>query len=240
MVESVMGSGIGQVSAQAKYNVTIVDKNEASLNNSKIVISKSIERISKKKFNDNDHEKEIFKNDILDHIKFTTNLTYAVSDTDLIIEAIAEDINVKQKLFKNIEKNINDNTILATNTSSFSITKISEEIKNKENFIEIIVTDKTSNDTTQQIMNYGKKIEKVPVKSFKLYERNVATKEDIDRAMKLGAAYPMGPFELADFIGLDILKSIMENYPNQKSKILEKLVEEHKLGIKSSEGFYKY
>uniref|UniRef100_A0AAF5DFM9 Apple domain-containing protein n=1 Tax=Strongyloides stercoralis TaxID=6248 RepID=A0AAF5DFM9_STRER len=235
-----MGSGIGQVSAQVKYNVVIVDRNEASLNNSKIVISKSIECVAKKKFGDDDHKREVFKNDVLDHIRFTTNLKYAITDTDLIIEAIAEDISVKQNLFQTIEKNINKNTILATNTSSISLSKLSQNLKNKKNFCEVITINETSNDVLEKIINYGKIIGKVPVKSFEMYERNDATKEDIDKAMKLGAALPMGPFELADFIGLDILESIKKNYPNKKSKVLEKLVKEHKYGIKSGEGFYKY
>uniref|UniRef100_A0A0N4ZM46 3-hydroxyacyl-CoA dehydrogenase n=1 Tax=Parastrongyloides trichosuri TaxID=131310 RepID=A0A0N4ZM46_PARTI len=270
----VMGSGVGQISAQGNCNVTIVDRNEACLRNSKIVIIKSIERIAKKKFgNDNHHDKEEFTNGILDKIKYTTNLNYAVSDCDLIIETIVEDLGIKKQLFKNIEKHCKDDTIITTNTSSLALEKLSEDLKNKHNFgglhffnpvpmmklVEVITIKETSKDVTECLIEFCKKIGKTPVQckdtpgyivnrllypylfdAIKLHERGDATKEDIDKAMKLGASYPMGPFELADFIGLDILKSIMEHYPDKKSQLLDKLLEEHKYGIKSGEGFYKY
>uniref|UniRef100_A0A0K0F0R6 3-hydroxyacyl-CoA dehydrogenase n=1 Tax=Strongyloides venezuelensis TaxID=75913 RepID=A0A0K0F0R6_STRVS len=268
-----MGSGIGQVSAQGKYNVIITDKNEASLHNSKIVISKSIDKVAKKKFVDNLRDREIFKNEVLDRIKFTTNLKYALCGTDMVIEAITEDINDKQNLFKIIEENTKSDTILTTNTSSLSIAKISENLKNKQNFcglhffnpvpimklLEVIVTNKTSNEVLEALINYGNRIGKVPVKckdtpgfivnrllypylfdAFRLYENNVARKEDIDKAMKLGASHSMGPFELSDFIGLDIIDKIMEQYPEKHSKVLKELVRNNQYGIKSGEGFYKY
>uniref|UniRef100_A0A0N4ZZ10 3-hydroxyacyl-CoA dehydrogenase n=1 Tax=Parastrongyloides trichosuri TaxID=131310 RepID=A0A0N4ZZ10_PARTI len=276
-----MGSGIAQVSAQANINVTLVDSNEKALEKAKNIISKSIDRIAKKKFSDDEKGKHDFVMNVLNNIQYTTEIKKGAVDTDLIIEAIVENLEVKQNLFKNIEDVMNNETILTTNTSSLCLSQIGKNLKNKKNFgglhffnpvpvmklLEVVRTSETSSETFDTLVNFGKKIGKTTVdckdtpgfivnrllvpymfEALRLFERGDASKEDIDVAMKLGAGYPMGPFELADYVGLDTLKFIMDgwvrDYKNEpsfkNSPTLDKLVAENKLGRKTGEGFYKY
>ncbi|CAD5220781.1 unnamed protein product [Bursaphelenchus xylophilus] len=276
-----MGSGIAQVSAQAKLNVVLVDQNEKILDAAQKRIQKSLQRVAKKKFADNEAEATKFVDETLSRIKVNSDLNTAVQKSDLVIEAIVENIAAKQKLFSQVEQSAKSDVILATNTSSLRLADIGENIKNQANFgglhffnpvpvmklLEVVRHDKTSDQTFKDLEAFGKTVGKVTVackdtpgfivnrllvpymyEALRLAERGDASVKDIDVAMKLGAGYPMGPFELADYVGLDTLKFIQDGwakqYPNdplfKPSTLLEKLVAEGKLGAKSGEGFYKY
>ncbi|CAD5215180.1 unnamed protein product [Bursaphelenchus okinawaensis] len=276
-----MGSGIAQVSAQAKLNVVLVDQNEKILNAAQQRIHKSLQRVAKKKHGDNESEATKFVDDTLGKIKINSDLRSAVKEADLVIEAIVENIEAKQKLFSEVEKAAKSDVILATNTSSLRLADIGANIKNQANFgglhffnpvpvmklLEVVKHDKTSEQTFKELEGFGKTVGKVTVackdtpgfivnrllvpymyEALRLAERGDASMKDIDVAMKLGAGYPMGPFELADYVGLDTLKFIQDGWAKQHpddplfkpSQLLNKLVSEGKLGAKSGEGFYKY
>ncbi|KAI6191855.1 putative 3-hydroxyacyl-CoA dehydrogenase [Aphelenchoides bicaudatus] len=284
-----MGSGIAQVSAQSQLNVTLVDQNEQILQKAQQAIEKSVKRVAKKKFPEDEASsvgfrpaaQKSFAGDTLNNIRLTPNVSKAVKNADLVIEAIVENIGVKQKLFSEIESAAPQDAILATNTSSLRLKDIGEHLKRKDQFVglhffnpvpvmkllEVVRHDQTSDAVFNDAVAYGKSVGKVTVackdtpgfivnrllvpymyEALKLAEREDATFKDIDVAMKLGAGYPMGPFELADYVGLDTLKFIQDGWrkqdPNNElfkpSKLLDKLVSEKKFGVKTGEGFYKY
>jgi 3-hydroxyacyl-CoA dehydrogenase len=280
-----MGSGIVQVAAQSGYNVTMVDTSDKAIDNGKTIIQKSLARVAKKKFEEAEKQTE-FVNQVFKNIKTSISANEAVKDTDLVIEAIVENINVKQRLFKDLDAHAPKSAIFASNTSSLPICDISATVpyERQERFaglhffnpvpqmklVEIIKTEKTANDVFAALQAFTKNIKKVPVtckdtpgfivnrllvpylmEAARLVERGDATKEDVDIAMKLGAGYPMGPFELADYVGLDTTKFITDGwYENGKGlkgdklvapvKSINDLVAQKKLGRKSGEGFYKY
>jgi len=276
-----MGSGIAQVAAQTGHDVTLVDISDQVLGNATASIKKSLERVAKKKYSDNPKEGEKFISDTLARLKTNTSATDSVKNADIVIEAIVENIKIKQELFSSLDKAAPSSTLFASNTSSLSITEIASTTERKDRFgglhffnpvpvmklLEVIRTAETSDETYKTMMDFGQNLGKqtitckdtpgfvvnrllVPYMSeaVKMLERGDATAKDIDIAMKLGAGYPMGPFELLDYVGLDTTKFIMdgwhEKYPGnplfETSKLLTKLVQEGKLGVKSGEGFYKY
>ena len=216
----------------------------------------------------------------LNHIKTSTDLAVAVSNADLVVEAATENIDLKLKIFKQIDENAPASAILASNTSSISITKIAAVTSRPEKVIgmhfmnpvpvmklvEVIRGYATTNKVTEQIMELSRKLGKVPTEAndypgfvanrilipmineaiYTLHE-GVAGVEDIDTVMKLGMAHPMGPFQLADFIGLDVCLAICnvlyDGFKNSKyapCPLLVNMVTAGKLGRKSGEGFYKY
>jgi len=222
-----------------------------------------------------------YKSEVMGRLSYTTDILEFVKKTDVIIEAIVEKVDVKQKIFKELDFNAPSTTIFASNTSSLNIAEIASVTKRKDKFaglhffnpvpmmklVEIVKTNDTSQPTISFLTDLAKSLGKTPIQcsdtpgfvvnrllvpflleAIHLYENKVATKEDIDTGMKLGAAHPMGPLELADFVGLDTLKFIVDGwhkkYPSEAafkpSKLLDKLVAEGKLGKKSGEGFYKY
>uniref|UniRef100_A0A7E4WAW3 3-hydroxyacyl-CoA dehydrogenase n=1 Tax=Panagrellus redivivus TaxID=6233 RepID=A0A7E4WAW3_PANRE len=276
-----MGSGIAQVTAAAKLNVNLVDSNEKALQKAQKGIQSSIARIAKKKHAGDEAAQKALVESVLSKITVSTNLPKAVEQSDLVIEAIVENIEVKRKLFAEIEANTSAQTLLATNTSSLKLIDIGANLKHKDRFgglhffnpvpvmklLEVVRFDATSKETFDSLLAYGKAAGKTTVackdtpgfivnrllvpycfEALRLAERGDASKEDIDVAMKLGAGYPMGPFELSDYVGLDTLKFIMDgwvkDHPNDPtfnaSESLNKLVKEGKLGRKTGEGFYKY
>lgn len=276
-----MGSGIAQVSAQIGNNVTLVDVSDEALQKSKSNIQSSVQRVSKKLYKDNPAEGEKFVSNTLGKLSYSASLSDSVKNADLVVEAIVENINVKHKLFSEIDSVAPSKTIFASNTSSLSIKDIASVTSRKDRFIglhffnpvpvmkllEIIRTAETSDETYNKAVEWGKATGKVTItckdtpgfvvnrllvpfmgEAFKMLERGDASAKDIDTAMKLGAGHPMGPFELADYVGHDttyfILKGWSEKYPNealfQPTKTLKKLVDEGKLGVKTGEGIYSY
>ncbi|KAI8894019.1 short chain 3-hydroxyacyl-CoA dehydrogenase mitochondrial precursor [Globomyces pollinis-pini] len=279
-----MGSGIVQVAAQSGYKVTMCDTSDAAISNGKNIITKSLARVAKKKYPDDPEGANSFIQSVFKNIETSTDPNNAVKKTDLVIEAIVENLAVKQKLFKSLDANAPKHTIFCSNTSSLPIGDIAVSTNRRSQFaglhffnpvpqmklVEIVNTSETTNEVFTALETFTKNIKKVPVKckdtpgfivnrllvpyigeAIRLVERGDASKEDVDIAMKLGAGYPMGPFELADYVGLDTMKFINDGwYTSGKglkgepicapSPSVNELVAEGKLGRKSGEGFYNY
>lgn len=276
-----MGSGIAQVTAEAGYNVFLVDQSDSALKNAMKTIETSLTRSTKKKFNkEPDHAVRYIK-DTMDRIATTTKVDAGAEKADLIIEAIVENIQAKHDLFSKLDTISPKNTIFASNTSSLPISEIAQAVSRKDKFgglhffnpvpvmklLEVIKTNETSDATFRTLLEYGLSIGKNTVEckdtpgfivnrllvpymfeAVKMYERGDASFQDIDTAMKLGAGYPMGPFELLDYVGLDTAKFIVDGWKKkfpheatfQSSGVIDELVAEGRLGRKSGEGFYKY
>ncbi|XP_059608884.1 hydroxyacyl-coenzyme A dehydrogenase, mitochondrial-like [Phlebotomus argentipes] len=276
-----MGAGIAQVAASSGFRVTLVEVNEQLVEKAKGNIQKSLARVAKKQFKDDEAAQNGFVATTLGRLDATCSLTDAVRDTDLVIEAIVENMKVKHDLFAKIDSVAPQHAIFASNTSSLSIREIAQVTQRRDRFgglhffnpvpvmklLEVIRTPETSDDTYKRMMDFGQSMGKVCItckdtpgfvvnrllvpylaEAVRLLERGDATAKDIDIAMKLGAGYPMGPLELADYVGLDTTRNIIsgwhENFPEnplfQPIGTLEKLVQDGKLGVKSGEGFYSY
>ncbi len=270
-----MGNGIAHTFAQKGYKVSLIDISEESLKKGLNTISKNLDRmVSKEKITETD------KTETLANITSYTDIASGIKDADIVVEAATENIDLKLKIFKQIDELTSKNTILATNTSSISITKIAAVTSKPDKVIgmhfmnpvpimklvEVIRGYATSNETTKLVMDMSKKLGKVPTEVndypgfianrilmpmineaiYSLYE-SVAGVEEIDTVMKLGMAHPMGPLQLADFIGLDVCLSILnvmyDGFKNPKyapCPLLVNMVVAGKLGVKSKEGFYDY
>lgn len=276
-----MGSGIAQVTAQAGIQVTVVDQTDALLKKAMSGIEKSLQRVVKKLHADNPKAGEELYKSVLGLMSVSTDTGRTVSKTDLVIEAIVENVDVKRKLFSAIDAAAPKHTIFASNTSSIPIKEIAVATKRLDRFgglhffnpvpvmklLEVVKISETSAETFESLMQYGKAIGKTTVtckdspgfivnrllvpymmEAVRMLERGDASARDIDTAMKLGAGYPMGPFELSDYVGLDTTSFIVDGwhkkYPDEPlfkpSPLLSKLVKEGKLGVKSGEGFYSY
>lgn len=276
-----MGSGIAQVAAQTGHQVSLVDLNEKVLQNANASIKKNLQRVAKKQFKDNPSDGEAFVTKAMGQIKFSVDLPSVAKTTDIVIEAIVENLALKHKLFSSIDNVCPEHTIFASNTSSLSISDIASVTKRKDRFgglhffnpvpvmklLEVIKTDNTSHETYNNLMSFGSALGKIAItckdtpgfvvnrllvpqlcEAIRMMERGDATAKDIDIAMKLGAGHPMGPFELADYVGLDTTKHIIdgwhEKFPKDPLfnpvKTLDRLTAEGKTGVKSGEGFYNY
>lgn len=270
-----MGNGIAHVFAQKGYQVNLIDISEESLNKGLATITKNLDRmIAKEKISEND------KTETLARITSFTNITEGVSEVSLAIEAATENKDLKLKIFKELDAACSPETILASNTSSISITQIAAATQRPEKVIgmhfmnpvpimklvEIIRGYSTSNETTKTIMDLSLQLGKTPTEvndypgfvanrilmpmineSIETLYNGVAGVQEIDTVMKLGMAHPMGPLQLADFIGLDVCLSILnvmyDGFKNPKyapCPLLVNMVTAGKLGVKSSEGFYDY
>jgi 3-hydroxybutyryl-CoA dehydrogenase len=270
-----MGNGIAHVFAQNNFEVNIIDVNAEQLEKALQTISKNLDRQVTKGLISDEQKKQSLAN-----ISTFTKINEGVQDADLVIEAATENIELKLKIFKTLDEAAPASAILATNTSSISITKIAAATKRGEKVIgmhfmnpvpvmklvEIINGFTTDVAVTETIINLSKQISKVPcvVNDYpgfiankilmpmineaisSLYE-GIAGVEEIDTIMKLGMAHPMGPLQLADFIGLDvclyILQVLHEGFGNPKyaaCPLLINMVNAGRLGIKTGEGFYTY
>jgi len=270
-----MGNGIAHVFAMKNYTVVLCDISEAALERAIATIGKNLDRmVAKEKISDED------KIAALANITTNTDLASAVSEADLVVEAATENVDLKLNIFRKMDEHAPDDAILATNTSSISITKIAAVTKRPAQVIgmhfmnpvpvmklvEVIRGYSTSDVTLDMVMEASKDLGKIPteVNDYPGFVANrilmpmineaiislhegVAGVEEIDTVMQLGMAHPMGPLQLADFIGLDVCLSIMnvlyDGFGNSKyapSPLLVNMVTAGKLGRKSEEGFYKY
>lgn len=270
-----MGNGIAHTFAQFGYQVNLIDVNEKALEKALQTITKNLDRqIAKGSIQETD------KKNTLDNIKTFTSVKDAVKDSDLVVEAASENVNIKLEIFRELDAVCKPEAILASNTSSISITTIAAVTQRPDKVIgmhfmnpvpvmklvEVIKGYSTSDEVCATIMELSKKLSKVPVEVndypgfvankilmpmineaiITLYE-GVAGVSEIDTVMKLGMAHPMGPLQLADFIGLDvclnILRVLQDGFGNPKyapCPLLVNMVTAGHLGVKSGVGFYKY
>lgn len=268
-----MGSGIAQVCIQSGYLVTLYDINRSQLELSSAKILKKIKTWAEK----NNRQDEIPV--LMDRLILGSHLE-DLKDADVVIEAIAERLDLKQVLFEQLENTVSSKAILASNTSGISITEIARGCKLPQRVIgthffnpapvmplvEIIQGDQTSEETIGRAIRFIESLGKNAVLSKDVpgfivnriitpmlneamlsFEKGIATKEDIDMALKKGMNHPMGPLELSDYIGLDTLLFFMDhvyvetgNEAYKPSELLRKMVEKGHLGMKSGKGFYDY
>ncbi|HLO82154.1 MAG TPA: 3-hydroxybutyryl-CoA dehydrogenase [Chitinophagaceae bacterium] len=270
-----MGNGIAHVFAQYGFTVALIDVSVPQLDKALATINKNFDRQVSKGTVTAEQKEHAIRN-----ITTYSSIQAGIHAADLVIEAATENVDVKLKIFKEIDEYAAASAILATNTSSISITKIASVTKRPERVIgmhfmnpvpvmklaEIINGYATDKIVTNAVVEATKKLEKVPCvvndypgfvanrilmpminEAIYTYYEGVAGKEEIDTVMKLGMAHPMGPLQLADFIGLDvclaILRVLHEGFGNPKyapCPLLVNMVTAGKLGVKSKEGFYTY
>lgn len=270
-----MGNGIAHAFAQYGFEVALIDISAAALTKAQATIASNLDRQIKKEI-----ITQMDKQQILNRIIAYTDLGNGVRNADLVVEAATENEQVKHSLFGQLDALCAEHTILASNTSSISITKIAAATQRPGRVIgmhfmnpvpvmklvEVIKGYSTSPDTTAQVLALAKQLDKVPVEvndypgfvanrilmpmineAIYTYYEGVAEAEAIDTVMKLGMAHPMGPLQLADFIGLDvclaILRVLHEGFGNPKyapCPLLVNMVTAGKLGRKSGQGFYTY
>ncbi len=270
-----MGNGIAHVFAQNGFQVHLIDIAQASLDKGLATITKNLDRmLSKASITEDDKE------NTLSNISTFTDLKQGVLKVDLVVEAATENLDLKLRIFKDLDEVCDADTILATNTSSISITQIAAATQRPEKIIgmhfmnpvpimklvEIIRGYSTSDEVTKTIMELSAKLGKTPTEvndypgfvanrilmpmineAIETLYNGVAGVQEIDTVMKLGMAHPMGPLQLADFIGLDVCLSILnvmyDGFKNPKyapCPLLVNMVMAGKLGVKSGEGFYDY
>ncbi|MFM1915587.1 MAG: hypothetical protein RLZZ531_1256 [Bacteroidota bacterium] len=270
-----MGNGIAHVFAQFNHTVHLIDVSQVALDKALVTIGKNLDRqVAKEAIT------EAEKAATLNNLKTFTSISEGVKGVELVVEAATENIDLKLKIFKELDEVTAPEVILATNTSSISITKIASVTNRADKVIgmhfmnpvpvmklvEIIRGYSTSDEVTNLIMETSRQLKKVPVEVndypgfvanrilmpmineaiYTLFE-GVAGVEEIDTVMKLGMAHPMGPLQLADFIGLDVCLAILEvlhdGFGNPKyapCPLLVNMVTAGKKGVKTGEGFYSW
>ena len=270
-----MGNGISHVFAQYGFKVNMIDVSADALKRATDTIGKNLDRmVTKGKLTAEQ------KDSTIANLSTFTSMEEGVKGCGLVVEAATENIDLKCKIFRDLDAFCDPNTILSTNTSSISITKIAAQTKRPDKIIgmhfmnpvpvmklvEVIRGYATSDEVTKTVFELSRKLEKIPVEVndypgfvanrilmpmineaiYSLYE-GVAGVEEIDTVMRLGMAHPMGPLQLADFIGLDVCLSIMrvlyDGFGNPKyapCPLLVNMVMAGNLGVKSKTGFYEY
>lgn len=269
-----MGGGIAQQFSASGFDVVIKGRTQASLDKGKAGMEKRLARaVEKGRLSEEDCAAQLNR---VQYVKDMKDL----ADCDLIVECIREDIPSKQELFNELNELDLKDTIIATNTSSLSITELAMQYKYPEKVIgmhffnpvpvmklvEVIQGVTTADDVKEKIVEISKQLGKTPVEvqeapgfvvnrilipmvneAVGIYAEGIASAEDIDTAMKLGANHPMGPLELGDLIGLDVCLSVMDvlydEFGDSKYRahnLLRKMVRGNKLGRKTKQGFYKY
>ena len=270
-----MGNGIAHTFAQSGFKVNLIDISDESLKKGIATITKNLDRMVAKETITTTKKEETLQN-----ISTFTNINDGIKDIDLVVEAATENVDLKLDIFKQLDKACAKETILATNTSSISITQIAAVTSRADQVIgmhfmnpvpimplvEIIRGYNTSDKVTKTIMDLSVALGKTPVEvndypgfvanrilmpmineSIETLYNGVAGIQEIDTVMKLGMAHPMGPLQLADFIGLDVCLSILnvmhDGFKNPKyapCPLLVNMVRAGKLGVKSGKGFYDY
>ena len=270
-----MGNGIAHCFAQNEFNVQLVDLSEDQLERALVVIQKNLDRQVTKAI-----LTEAQKDAALNRIQTSTDLDKALANADLVIEAASENIVVKEKLFRQMDAIAPADCILASNTSSISITKLASFTNRPEKvigmhfmnpvpvmrLIEVIKGFKTEEHTRNQILDLSKQLDKIPLlaqdypgfvanrillpminEAIETLFQGVGGVYEIDNMMKLGMGHPMGPLQLADFIGLDVCLSVLEvlheGFGAAKyapAPLLVNMVQAGNLGVKSGIGFYDY
>jgi 3-hydroxybutyryl-CoA dehydrogenase len=268
-----MGNGIAHVFAQNGFQVSLIDIESSALEKAMGVISNNLDRQIKKELITEEDKRKT-----LDRISTHTDLLDGVSTSDLVVEAVSENLDLKLSLFQQLDHHTKESCILASNTSSISITQIASATGRADQVIgmhfmnpvpimklvEVIRGYATSDTTTDLIMDLSKQLGKLPVEvndypgfisnrilmpmineAITALHEGVAGVAEIDQVMKLGMAHPMGPLQLADFIGLDvclsILKVLQSGFGQDKyapCPLLVNMVRANRLGVKSGEGFY--
>ncbi|KAI6221783.1 3-hydroxybutyryl-CoA dehydrogenase [Aphelenchoides fujianensis] len=277
-----MGTGIATVSVEAGVHVTLVGRSEDKCEQARAKVAAALSRSAKRKLpNDADAQQE-YVEAALELLELRTNVMDAdLAAADLVVEAIVENLKVKQNFFEKIEPAVSSNCLLVTNTSSFLLADVSAKMERRDRFaathffnpvtamklVELVRGEETSDTTFNLLYRFCQRVGKTPVKckdnygfivnrllipfvaeGIRMAERGDAEPKDIDTAMKLGAGHPLGPFEVADFIGLDTVKFILDgwhqSYPEdpryKPMPSMEKLIAEGKLGRKSGQGFHTY
>lgn len=271
-----MGRGIAQVFAAAGKDVIIYDIKQEFVDGAKANLQKGLDKmVARGKM------EQATADEIMGRISYSIDPDYAdIGDTDLVVEAAVENMNIKKAVFKKLDAAAKPDCILSTNTSSLSITEVASAVTRKEKvigmhffnppvamkLIEIIRGGNTADDVYETVFETSKEIGKTPVtvneapgfvvnrilipminEAIEVVANGVASAEDVDTAMKLGANHPMGPLTLGDFIGLDTCLAIMETIYSETgdpkyrpSLLLRKMVRAGKLGNKTGEGFFKH
>ena len=269
-----MGHGIAQLVTTNGCDACLTDINSELLEKAKSKIVGSLDKfVQKEKITKAVRDEAIAK------LKLTTDLSEAVKDADLVIEAVSENLDLKKRIFKDLDKMTKPGAILASNTSQYSITEIGTVLADQSRIIgmhffnppvimkliEIVKGGKTSDKTLNEVLDFSKKIGKETVvckdsqgfittrvlvalrlECYRIYDEGIATKEDIDKALKLAFGHPMGQFELADFSGLDIEVPICESLAKAHGerfnppKSLVDLVKSGRYGKKNGKGWYNY
>jgi len=270
-----MGGGIAQLCAQQGFDVILVDVNKELADKGKAKLAMGMAgRVEKGKMTYEEMDK------VLGKITTAADLS-AAKDADLVIESVVENLDIKKKIFTGLDKHVKSGTILATNTTSLSISAIAKGTRHPEKvvqmhffnppvimkLVEIMPGKKTAADTVKAAEEFAKALGKDPVVCKKeapagivsralgqllneatwMVEAGVADPADIDKAMKLGANLPMGPLELVDLIGLDVhrakmqtLRKVLDDRRYEHPKVVDRMIEEGRLGRKAGKGFYTY